>query len=125
MDGHIAWLGHIPEEELSWCYGNCAAFALTSRMESFCFVALEALSHGCNIVSTDTACLPEIFKDAALYYKPGDTESLSRSLSAVLSRNKSGRLSAGSAAALRALSFSWDAAAAATLDVFKKALSAA
>lgn len=123
VSAEIAWLGNLPEEELSWCYANCSAFALTSRMESFCFVALEAMGHGCNIVSTNSACLPEIFGDAALYYQPGDDKSLAGALFTVLSRTEAGRLAA--AAAARAASFSWDAAAAATLEVFKKAVPAA
>lgn len=122
VSGDIAWLGSLPEEELSWCYSNCSAFALTSRMESFCFVALEALAHGCNIVSTDSACLPEIFQDIALYYKPGDEKGLSAALLALLSRNGAQRLAKGSSAAARAGTFSWDAAAAATLDVLKRAV---
>lgn len=122
VSGDIAWLGKLPEEELSWCYSNCAAFALTSRMESFCFVALEALAHGCNIVSTDSACLPEIFKDSVLYYEPGDAKSLALALFTVLSRSAAERRAAGSAAAARAASFSWDAAAAATLGVLKRAV---
>ena len=122
LTGDVAWLGNLPEEELSWCYSNCAAFALTSRMESFCFIALEALAHGCNIVSTDSACLPEILKDAALYYTQGNEESLSRALFTVLSRNEAERLAIGSSAAARAMSFSWDDAAAATLTVLKRAI---
>ena len=125
LSGDIAWLGNLPEAELSWCYSNCAAFALTSRMESFCFVALEALTHGCNIVSTDSACLPEILRDSALYYKAGNETGLALALSAVLSRNEAERLAGGSAAAARASYFSWDAAAAATIDVLKKAVPAA
>ncbi|HBA61025.1 MAG TPA: hypothetical protein DCZ92_09440 [Elusimicrobia bacterium] len=122
--GDIAWLGNLPEAELSWCYSNCAAFALTSRMESFCFVALEALTHGCNIVSTRSACLPEIFKEAALYYEAGDESGLSLAVSAVLARTGEERLAAASAAAARAGAFSWDAAAGATLAVLGKAVRA-
>lgn len=125
VEGDIAWLGNLPEEELSWCYFNCAAFALTSRMESFCFVALEALSHGCNIVSADSACLPEILGDAALYYRPGGERDFAAALLTVLFRTEAERLAASAAAAARAAAFSWDAAAAAALAVFKKALPAA
>jgi len=125
LSGDIAWSGNLPEKELSWFYTNCAAFALTSRMESFCFVALEAIAHGCNTVSTDSACLPEIFRDTALYYQPGDEKNLSSALFTILSRTEAERHAAGSAAAARAASFSWDAAAAATLEVLKKAAPAA
>lgn len=125
VSGEIVWPGNIPEEELSWLYSNSAAFVITSRMESFCFVALEALTHGCNIVSTDSACLPEIFGKAALYYKAGEDKALAAALSAVLSRTPAERRVSSSAAASRAAGFSWDKAAAATIEVLKKAVSGA
>jgi len=125
VSGDIAWLGNIPEDELSWCYANSSAFVITSRLESFCFVALEALAHGCNIVSTDSPCLPEILGGAALYYKAGDDRALSTALSSVLSRTAPERQVTSTAAASRAADFSWDKAAAATIDVLKKAVSAA
>ena len=121
----IAWLGNLPERELSWCYANCSAFAITSRVESFCFVALEALAHGCNLVSTDSTCLPEISGDAALYYKAGDEKTLSAALSVILSRTAAEHRLFSTAAASRAAYFSWDKAAAATIEVFKKAVSEA
>lgn len=121
----IAWLGDISGPELSWCYSNCSAFAVTSRMESFCFVALEALAHGCNMVSTDSACLPEVLGDAALYYAAGDENALSLALSTIISRAPVARAAAGSAAIARAAGFSWDKAAAATFAVLKKAGKAA
>jgi len=122
VTGDIAWLGNISEEELSWCYANCSAFALTSRIESFCFVALEAMAHGCNIVSTDSACLPEILGDSAIYYAAGDEAGLSKAITAVLSRTEAEHAGFSAASAARATSFSWDKAAAATLEVFKKSL---
>jgi len=125
VSSEIAWLGELPEPELSWCYANCSAFAVTSRIESFCFVALEALAHGCNAVSTDSPCLPEIFGEAALYYRAGDEAALSAVLSAILSRTAVERVRFSSAAASRAAGFSWDKAAASTLAVLEKAASAA
>jgi len=120
LAGDIAWLGDLPEEELSWCYSNCAAFALTSRMESFCFVALEALTHGCGIVSTDSACLPEIFGSEAAYYKAGDAPALGLALSAVLDRPSDERRRISEAAARRGAGFLWDDAAAKTIKILKE-----
>jgi glycosyltransferase involved in cell wall biosynthesis len=117
----IVWLGHLPAEELSWCYRNCLAFAMTSREESFGFVALEALEHGCNCVSTSSSCLPEIFKDAALYYEPGDVAALEKALLAVLKRTPAEQAYFKAIAVGRASEFSWDTAAVKTLEILKKA----
>jgi len=120
VSADIAWLGNLPEEELFWCYANCSAFAVTSRVESFCFVALEALSHGCNIISTDSPCLPEVLGGAALYYPARDIKAMTSALSAILARPEAERSACGAAAVLRAAAFSWDEAAAATLGILKK-----
>ena len=122
VSADIAWLGNIPEGELSWCYANCAAFALTSRVESFCFVALEAMAHGCRIVSSDSPCLPEILGDTAVYYKAGNVPALSAGLLQVLSAGPRDGDVASSAALERAAGFSWGKAASATLDVFIRTL---
>ncbi|HAF94669.1 MAG: hypothetical protein A2021_02230 [Elusimicrobia bacterium GWF2_52_66] len=117
----VLWLGYIPHEELGWYYSHCSAFALTSRVESFCFVALEALAHGCNCISTDSPCLPEIMADASLYYKAGDAKGLGRGLLEILARDNSARERALQRAMGRAAEFSWDKAARETIDVFLKA----
>lgn len=120
--GDVAWLGDLPGEELSWCYSNCAVFALTSRMESFCFVALEALTHGCSIVSTDSACLPEILGEAAVYYKAGDASALELALENVLGRPAEVRKKFSETAARAGSGFLWDETAEKTLNVLKRAL---
>ena len=120
VSGDIAWLGDLPEEELSWCYSNCAAFALTSRMESFCFVALEALTHGCNIVSADSACLPEILGEAAVYYKAGDAPGLGRVLETVLARTAGERRILSEKASRSGSGFLWDETAAKTLAILQR-----
>ena len=115
----IMWLGNLPEEELSWCYRNCVAFAMTSRVESFSFVAMEAMQHGCNCVSTDSPCLPEIFRECALYYEPGDIAALTDALNQVLRRDVSERLHFSGMAAKSAAGFSWETSAEKTVQVFK------
>lgn len=121
LGADVMWLGHLPQAELAWFYKNCSAFALTSRVESFCFVALEALAHGANCVSTESPCLPEIIGGAALYYMAGDIDGLSNALVEILGRDPGARAEASRAAEARAREFSWDKAASETLAVLLKA----
>jgi len=120
LSSDLIWPGHISQQELGWYYSHCAAFALTSRVESFCFVALEALAHGCNCIATESPCLPEILADASLYYQAGDSKGLGAGLLEILSRDKGAREQASLKAAERAARFSWDKAAAETMDLFLK-----
>lgn len=122
VSSEICWLGNLSQEELSWCYTNCSAFAVTSRVESFCFVALEALTHGCNIVSSSSACLPEILGEEAVYYKAGDASALSQALAVVLDRDAEARKVFFQIARQRGSRFLWDDTARKTLDVLKQAI---
>lgn len=118
----VLWLGNLNEDELSWCYGNSSVFVMTSKVESFSMVAVEAMSHGCNCISTDSPCLPEIFKDSAVYYKAGDPRALAESIKTTLERSPGEYAEKSKTALNRAKEFSWDITAAMTVDVFKKAV---
>ncbi len=66
--GHrVDWVGSLVGDEMAWCYGHAVAFVMTSRAEACPNVALEALSHGCLVVSTHRDPMPEFFGDAAVY----------------------------------------------------------
>lgn len=123
-EGDIFWLGNGEREELAWCYANCAAFVMTSRLESFGFPALEAMQSGCACVSSSAPCLPEIFGEAALYYPPGDYKALGAKILEALGRDNPVRTHYSALARSRAAEFSWDKTAAGTLAVLKTAVRA-
>lgn len=116
--GDVLWLGQLTGEELAWCYSNCSAFAVTSRVESFCLVALEAMAYGGNCVSSNATCLPEIFSDSALYYPPGDVSGLTDSILRILRRTPQERVKFSSVSADRARTFSWKRAADSAVALF-------
>jgi len=120
VDREIAWLGNVPEPELSWYYSNCEVLALTSRVESFCFVALEAMQHGCRIVSSDSPCLPEVLRDAALYYRPGDADALAANILQLLRQPPPEAEGVRRRAFENSARFRWDVAGAATLSVLER-----
>jgi glycosyltransferase involved in cell wall biosynthesis len=80
----IVWVGQLGPPEMAWCYDHCAAFVMTSRAEACPNTALEAMAHGCQIVSTRQPPMPEFFGGAALYYEPGDPAGLARQLTQAL-----------------------------------------
>ena len=116
----IIWLGNLNSREMSWCYLNCAAFAITSRVESFCMVALEALSHGCLCVSTDSPCLPEVLGPEINYYRAGDGAALAQEISRILLLDEAARQAMSESAVCRAQSFSWDKSAGLIVELFKR-----
>ncbi len=76
LDSQIHFVGRLAPREMAWCYRNCSAFVMTSRVEACPNIALEAMAHGCISIAADNPPLPEMFHRAALYYPPGDCEVL-------------------------------------------------
>jgi glycosyltransferase involved in cell wall biosynthesis len=107
LAGRIVWAGALDEGGMAWCFERCAIFVMTSRVEACPNVALEALANGCISVAADNPPLPEIFADAARYYRPGDAADLLRALREAASLD---RAAAASQARNRASSFDWDVA---------------
>lgn len=125
IENDVFWLGNLPQEELFWCYKNCAAFVMTSRVESFSFVALEAMQCGCACVSTNSPCLPEVLHDCALYYNPSDISGLTNQLTRVLNFDSVSRARVFEMGIKSAAKYSWEVSAKKTLAIFKSAISMA
>lgn len=111
------WAGQLQPEEMGWCYDHCAAFVMTSRVETLGVIGLEALSHGCVCVSSESRPLPEVFGRSADYYPPGDCPRLAHVLERVLALGGAERAARREAAKLRAARFNWDSAAEKTLEI--------
>jgi glycosyltransferase involved in cell wall biosynthesis len=120
---YVIWAGSLSADEMDWCYRHCEAFVMTSRAEACPNIVLEAMSHGCISVSTQTSPMPEFFDDsAALYYPPKDFSTLSRQIQVALSMKQNEREAMSLAAKATASKFSWEICAKKTVDELQKAL---
>ncbi len=68
----IDWLGFKNHGELAEISRDCLCMVSTSKVESFCMVALEAMSWGCAVVVADSTAMPESVGSAALLAEPGN-----------------------------------------------------
>jgi glycosyltransferase involved in cell wall biosynthesis len=115
--GQVSFLGVVPTEELLAIYGSSAVHVLPSWRELPGLASLEAAAAGCRIVSTSIGSAREYFGDHAWYCDPGDVQSIRRAVLAALRASPS--------ATLRSLilaRYTWDAAAAATLEAYRLAV---
>ncbi|GAG18129.1 unnamed protein product, partial [marine sediment metagenome] len=80
----VIWTGRLNKEEMDWCYRNCKIFVMTSRVESFGMIAMEAMAGGCVCVAADNPCLPEVFGEASVYYPPKDSAALAAAVERLL-----------------------------------------
>lgn len=67
---NILYVGYASDELAKTLMKHCRAFIFPSFYEGFGIPPLEALSVGADIIISDSASLPEIFKKTAHYIKP-------------------------------------------------------
>lgn len=119
---HIRFVGVLDRGEMAWCYRNCAAFVMTSRVEACPNIALEAMAHGCVCISTDNPPMPEIFGEAARCYRAGAADQLARHIRDVLALAPEQRQEIRRDALARAGKFTWDLCCQRTIEQLQQAI---
>ncbi len=80
--------GFVSDGELKWLYQSAECYVLPSLSEGFGLPGLEAMVHGCPLVSSNATCLPEVYGDAAEYFDPIDVEAMASSVLRVINGPK-------------------------------------
>jgi glycosyltransferase involved in cell wall biosynthesis len=114
-------VGFLPVEELAWLYRNARMLAFPSLFEGFGMPVLEAMAAGCPVISSRAASLPEVGRDAVLYFDATSPEQLARSIEQLLGDDDLRRrlIARGNE---RAANFSRAAMAASHRAAFEKAI---
>ncbi len=107
LSARITWAGQLTAREMSWCFYNCRVFVISSRAEACPNTLLEAMTHGCSIVSTKSPPMPEFLADSALFYEPGDPEDLAAKLRTALMCQGGSERGVGKLASDRAKEYQW------------------
>ena len=81
IEDKVAFMGYIPDEDLSGLFAKCEAFVLPSLSEGFGIPVLEAMLGGAPVVCSNTGSLPEVGGEAAIYFNPYDIEDMARAIS--------------------------------------------
>ncbi len=71
---NILFTGFLKDAEIKALMEKCIAFVHPSLYEGFGIPPLEALSCGAKVFVSDATCLPEVFGEAVVYFKPEDME---------------------------------------------------
>ncbi len=117
--GGVIFTDYIFEGRLRWLYEHAQAYVLPSLSEGFGLPGLEALAHGLPLVSSRATCLPEIYKDAAIYFDPKSTSDMAQKIKTVL-EDKELAAKLCQRGPKVANQYSWERTAEQTLEIYKQ-----
>ena len=110
--------GYVADDDLPALYRAADALAFPTIFEGFGLPVVEAFAAGCPVLTSTTSCLPEVAGDAAVLVDPDSTDAVADGLERLLTDAALRQRLAGLGRA-RAPQFSWDAAAARHLDLYR------
>jgi alpha-1,3-rhamnosyl/mannosyltransferase len=117
-EDRVRFIGPVAEADLPALYSAAEAFVFPSEYEGFGLPPLEAMACGTAVVCSSAAALREVAGDAALICDPQDIVSISASLERVIAEPAL-RADLRDRGLARSRQFTWDEAAAHTLDVYE------
>jgi glycosyltransferase involved in cell wall biosynthesis len=114
----VKLLGYVEKEQLPSLYAGAAAFLYPGIYEGFGLPIIEAMSCGAPVVTSRTGAAPEIAGGAAILVDPFDVGAIEAGLEQVTRREEADRLR--QLGVDRARGFHWKAAAAATIEAYRR-----
>jgi glycosyltransferase involved in cell wall biosynthesis len=119
VPGPVVRLGFLGDDDLAALRGGAGVCCAPSWAEGFGLPVLEALAAGAPVVTTAGTAQAEVAGDAAVLVEPGVPRRLAEALERVLDDDGlAARLRA--AGPVRAATFTWEGAAAAVVDVYRR-----
>ena len=113
----IVMTGYLPERDVRHVYRLASAFVFPSLCEGFGLPLVEAMASGIPIAASLSSAIPEVCGEAAVYFRPEDPENMAEKIIPIL-ENQAVKKDLVSKGLKRALDFSWERAAAETLEFY-------
>jgi glycosyltransferase involved in cell wall biosynthesis len=115
----VVHLGRLARADLDALYRGAELLAHPAHYEGFGFGVVEAMAHGCPVVTTDASCLPEVAGGAAVLVPAGDIDALTDAIDGLVG-DDGARARLVAAGLQRAEAFTWQSCAAAHAEVYRK-----
>jgi glycosyltransferase involved in cell wall biosynthesis len=116
--GRVLLTGFVPDEHVTIALRNATALAFPSTYEGFGLPILDAQHAGVPVACSTAGSLPEIAGGAAVLFDPASTADIAVALGRVVTDDAT-RAALVASGTRNAGRFSWSAAAAQTLDVYR------
>jgi glycosyltransferase involved in cell wall biosynthesis len=114
----VRLLGFLPTDQLHAAYAGARAFCYPSLREGFGLPVLEAMAHGVPVVTSRGTAMAEFVGDGGLLVDPLDADAIAAALQIVLGEQHD---EFGAAALKQASRYTWDDAAALTVEAYRAA----
>ncbi len=114
----IRFLGPVDEADLPALYSGAQLFVFPSLYEGFGLPVIEAMACGTAVTCAHTSSLPEVGGDAALYFDPLNVAEMARQINHLLT-DVPLRKELAAKGLTQSQKFSWQATAAATLQIYR------
>ena len=116
----LRWLPDVGDADLPAFYRQATALVAPSESEGFGMTLLEAMACGCPVAASRIGAHVEVAGDAASWFDPMSVEDIARAL--VRLGSDAERAALRATGLERATHFTWEEAAANTLEVYRKVL---
>jgi glycosyltransferase involved in cell wall biosynthesis len=120
LDPIVKWAGFLDDENLLRVYREADLLVQPSRYEGFGLPVVEAMACGVPVICGNAGSLPEVAGDAAVLVDPGDTAGIAEAIGRVLTDEALAR-ELRARGITRSARFTWERAAAQTLDIYRTA----
>lgn len=111
----------LDDNSLGYIYSKAVCFVFPTLYEGFGIPLLEAFSNRCPVACSNTSSLPEVGGDAAVYFLPTDTDSISATVRDLI-ENQQLRNDLIQKGIKRIAQFSWQKTAEETKNVYQKVI---
>jgi glycosyltransferase involved in cell wall biosynthesis len=119
LEDKTFFVGRVTDEDLLELYVGAQCHVHPALYEGFGLPPLEAMACGTPTIVSNVSSLPEVVSDAALLVNPEDHEEIAVAINRLLT-NTELHAELRRKGLRQAEYFSWDKAARATLDVYRK-----
>lgn len=116
---NISFHGRVADDELMRLYDGAIAFVYPTHLEGFGLPALEAVSRGCPVLSSDAEPLPDVLgKDGAIFFQSGEPNAILGAVQELMRDPLRARQNAALVGPSLAKRHDWKHAAARTLGAY-------
>lgn len=121
LTSQVYFTDFVSEGQLRWLYKNAVCYAFPSLSEGFGLPGLEAMNYSLPVASSKATCLPEIYKDAALYFDPLSVQDIADKIDRLVS-DPALRQELADKGLKLVKTYSWAKMARQTLELYEQAL---